>query len=110
MFVLGADGLLATTFRVNLRRELLRKYPDTNLVNNTVVTIPFVANSQLFNDRPPAAPTRTFGDFFQGAPIVNANPNPGKPCSFGMVPISCDTPNMTSALCTSGSSTPHSGT
>jgi hypothetical protein len=25
---------------------------DTNLVTNTVVTIPFVANSQLFNDRP----------------------------------------------------------
>jgi len=73
-------------------------FPDTNLVNNTVVTIPFVANSQLFNDRPPAAPTRSFGDFFQGTPIVNANPNPGKPCPFGMVLISCDTPNMTSAL------------
>jgi hypothetical protein len=28
MFVLGAAGLLATTFRVNLRRELLERYAD----------------------------------------------------------------------------------
>lgn len=73
-------------------------FPDTNLVNNTVVTIPFVANATVFNDRPPLAPTRTFGDFFLGSPIVNGNPNPGQPCSFGMTLLSCDTPNMTSAL------------
>ena len=73
-------------------------FPDTNLVNNTVVTVPFVINSNSFNDRPPAAPTRTFGNFFLGAPIVNANPNPGQPCPFGRALISCDTPNMTSAL------------
>jgi hypothetical protein len=73
-------------------------FPDTNLVNNTVVTIPFVVNSQIFDDRAPAVPTRTLEDFFQGAPIVNANPNPGQPCPFGMTLISCDTPNMTSAL------------
>ena len=73
-------------------------FPDTNLVNNTVVTVPFVLNSQVFNDRPPLAPTRTFSNFFQGAPIASPNPNPGQPCSFGLVLNSCDTPNMTSAL------------
>jgi hypothetical protein len=56
-------------------------FPDTNLVNNTVVTVPFVLNSQVFNDRAPAAPTRTFSDFFQGAAIASPNPNPGQPCS-----------------------------
>ncbi|HKD06781.1 MAG TPA: carboxypeptidase-like regulatory domain-containing protein [Bryobacteraceae bacterium] len=73
-------------------------YPDTNLINNTVVTVPFVDNLTLFNDRPPLSPTRTFGDFFQGAPIASPNPNPGHPCPFGMVLISCDTPSITSAL------------
>lgn len=73
-------------------------FPDTNLLNNTVVTVPFVLNSQIFNDRPSLAPTRTFGNFFQGAAIASANPNPGQPCSYGMVLVSCDTPNMTSAL------------
>ena len=73
-------------------------FPDTNLVNNTVVTVPFVVNSQVFNDRPPLAPTRTFSNFFQGAAIASPNPNPGQPCSFGLVLNSCDTPTMTSAL------------
>jgi hypothetical protein len=73
-------------------------FPDTNLINNTVVTVPFVLNSQVFNDRPPAAPTRTFSNFFQGAAIASPNPNPGQPCSFGLVLNSCDTPTMTSAL------------
>jgi hypothetical protein len=73
-------------------------FPDTNLINNTVVTVPFVDNITLFNDRPPAVPTRTFADFFQGTPIAAANPNPGKPCPLGFVAISCDTPGITSAL------------
>ena len=73
-------------------------FPDTNLINNTVVTVPFVDNITLFNDRPPLAPSRTFADFFQGTPIAAANPNPGKPCSFGLVLNSCDTPGITSAL------------
>lgn len=73
-------------------------FPDTNLVNNTVVTVPFVINSQVFNDRPPAVPTRTMANFFLGASIAAANPNPGKPCSFGLALLSCDTPSMTSAL------------
>lgn len=73
-------------------------FPDTNLINNTVVTVPFVDNITLFNDRPPAAPSRTFGDYFQGTPIAAANPNPGMPCSFGLTLISCDTPGITSSL------------
>jgi hypothetical protein len=73
-------------------------FPDTNLFNNTVVTVPFVDNVTLFNDRPPLAPTRTIGDFFQGTPIAAANPNPGQPCPWGVVLTSCDTPSITSAL------------
>ena len=52
-------------------------FPDTNLLNNTVVTVPFVDNVTVFNDRPPALPTRTFANFFQGQPIATPNPNPG---------------------------------
>ena len=73
-------------------------FPDTNLINNTVVTVPFVDNVTVFNDRPPAVPTRTLGDFFQGQPIATANANPGLPCAFGFVAASCDTPTITSSL------------
>ncbi|MFL6450520.1 MAG: carboxypeptidase regulatory-like domain-containing protein [Bryobacteraceae bacterium] len=73
-------------------------FPDTNLLNNTVVTVPFVDNVTVFNDRPPAAPSRTFGDFFQGQPIATPNPRPGQPCPFGFVANSCDTPGMTASL------------
>ncbi|HMF75156.1 MAG TPA: carboxypeptidase-like regulatory domain-containing protein [Bryobacteraceae bacterium] len=73
-------------------------FPDTNLINNTVVTVPFVDNVTVFNDRPPAAPTRTLANFFQGQPIAAANPNPGQPCAFGVAALSCDTPTITSAL------------
>jgi hypothetical protein len=72
-------------------------FPDTNLVNNTVVTVPFVVNSQLFNDRAPAAPTRTFSNFFQGAAIASPIKPPGKPVHSGWSSRP-DTPNMTSAL------------
>jgi hypothetical protein len=70
-------------------------YPDTNLVNNTVQTVPFNQTQTQFNDRPPALPTLTFGNFFQGQPIVSGNPNPGKPCPFGFVALSCSTPGVT---------------
>ena len=73
-------------------------FPDTNLINNTVVTVPFVDNVTVFNDRPPTVPTRTFVDYFQGQPIATANPNPGQPCAFGFAAISCDTPGITSSL------------
>jgi hypothetical protein len=73
-------------------------YPDTNLENNTVQTVPLVQSQQVFNDRPPAIPTLTFGNFFQGQPIVSGNPNPGQVCSFGFVANSCSTPSITGGL------------
>jgi hypothetical protein len=71
-------------------------YPDSNTINNTVATVPFVASQTVSNDRPPAAPTRTWADFFLGQPPVSANPNPGKPCAFGFVANSCSTPDVDS--------------
>ena len=73
-------------------------YPDTNLLNHTVVTVPFSDNQTVFNDRPPAVPTRTFANFYLGQPIASPNPNPGQPCPWGVVMISCDTPSVGSAL------------
>ncbi|MDQ6663372.1 MAG: carboxypeptidase-like regulatory domain-containing protein [Acidobacteriota bacterium] len=73
-------------------------YPDTNLLNHTVVTVPLSDNQTVFNNRAPAAPTRTFGNFYRGAPIASPNPNPGQPCPWGVVMISCDTPSVGSAL------------
>jgi hypothetical protein len=70
-------------------------YPDTNLVNNTVQTVPFNQTETVFNDRPPAVPSLTFANFFEGQPIVTANPNPGKPCPFGFVALSCSSPGTT---------------
>lgn len=69
-------------------------FPDTNLINNTVVTVPFVYNQTIYNTRPPAAPALTFGNFFQGPLQAGLNPNPGQPCSFGLTLTSCDTPSV----------------
>jgi Carboxypeptidase regulatory-like domain len=71
---------------------------DSNLMNHTVVTAPFASNQTLFNDRPPAIPTRTWANFYVNAPIASPNPHPGQPCPFGFVALSCDTPNLGSAL------------
>jgi hypothetical protein len=71
-------------------------FPDSNTINNTVATVPFIAIQTVFNDRPPAKPTRTWADFFLGQPPVSANPNPGKPCPFGLTLISCSTPDVDS--------------
>jgi len=73
-------------------------FPDTNLINNTVGTVPFVDNVTLFNERPPAIPARTLGNYFQGQPIASPNPNPGQPCAFGFAALSCDTPSITATL------------
>jgi hypothetical protein len=70
-------------------------YPDTNLVNNTVQSVPFNQTQTVFNDRPPTIPSLTFGNFFLGQPIVSANPNPGQPCSFGFVALSCSATGVT---------------
>ncbi len=69
-------------------------FPDSNTINNTVATVPFIAATTVFNDSPPTIPSRTFGNFFEGQPNVAANPNPGQPCPFGFVAISCATPNV----------------
>ena len=90
------DGAPRTVVRAGY--GIFYTFPDTNLINNTVVTVPFVDNVTLFNDRPPTTPTRTIGNFFLGTPIAAANPNPGQPCPWGVVLTSCDTPSVTSAL------------
>ena len=72
-------------------------FPDSNTINNTVATVPFIAIQTVFNDRAPAAPGRTWGDFFLGQPAVSANPNPGQPCPFGAALLSCATPDIQGA-------------
>lgn len=71
-------------------------FPDSNTINNTVATVPFIATQTVFNDRPSAAPTRTWADFFLSQPLVSANPNPGQPCSFGLTLLSCSQPDVDS--------------
>jgi hypothetical protein len=71
-------------------------FPDSNTIDNTVATVPFIATQTVFNDRSPAVPTRTWSDFFLGQPAVSANPNPGSPCPFGMVLLSCSQPDVDS--------------
>ncbi len=73
-------------------------FPDTNLMNNTVVTVPFVDNVTVFNDRPPAVPTRTFANFFQGQPIATPNPNPGQPCHSVSLQALAILPGITASL------------
>ena len=71
-------------------------FPDGGNINNFVATVPFVAATTIFNDRPPLKPTRTWADFFLGQPNVAANPSPGQACSFGYAALSCATPNVDS--------------
>lgn len=71
-------------------------FPDSNTINNTVATVPFIAGATVFNNAPPSVPTRTWANFFLGEPNVSANSNPGQPCSFGFVANSCVTPNVDS--------------
>ncbi len=71
-------------------------FPDGGNINNFVATVPFVAATTIFNDRPPLNPTRTWGDFFLGQPNVSPNPNPGQTCAFGYTALSCATPNVDS--------------
>ena len=71
-------------------------FPDTNLTNNTKNVVPLQEPQSVFNARP--VPTLTFGNFFVGQSFGAANPNPGQPCPFGMVLLSCQTPSVTSEL------------
>src|SRR6185437_1560178 len=45
-------------------------FPDSNTINNTVATVPFVASTTVFNDRLPLTtpPSRTWADFFLRQP------------------------------------------
>jgi len=70
-------------------------FPDSNTINNTVATVPFIATSTVFNDRPSARPTRTWADFFLGQPNVSPNTT-GQVCAFGFVAKSCATPDVDS--------------
>jgi hypothetical protein len=83
-----------TKFVVRSAFGIFYTFPDSNTINNTVATIPFIAASTVFNDSPPVSPSRTWGDFFLGQPNVAPNPNPGKPCSFGLALNSCSTPTV----------------
>jgi len=69
-------------------------FPDDNAINNTQNTVPFIASQSLNNTTP--KPTYTLADFYQGQPVVAANPKPGTSCAFGFVANSCSTPSITS--------------
>jgi hypothetical protein len=69
-------------------------FPDDNTINNTQNTVPFIA-SQTLNDTT-SVPTHTLANYYQGQPIVAANPAPGVACSFGFAANSCSTPSITS--------------
>jgi Carboxypeptidase regulatory-like domain len=66
-------------------------FPDTNYINSTQNSVPFVAAQTTNNSKP--APTLTFGNFYQGTPIVAPNTS-GATCSFGFIADSCSTPNL----------------
>ncbi len=70
-------------------------YPDNDLINNTVSVPPLAAADTEFNDRPPLAPTRSWGNFYLGVPLAGTpNPNPGQPCPLGFTALDCSTPAL----------------
>ncbi len=66
-------------------------FPDTNAINNSENVVPFNGTQTVNNTTP--TPTLTFGNFFQGQPIVAPNSS-GAVCSFGFAAKSCSTPNV----------------
>jgi hypothetical protein len=78
-----------TVFRIGY--GMFSLFPDTNYINSTQNSVPFVAAQTTNNSKP--APTLTFGNFYQGTAIVAANTS-GATCSFGFVANSCSTPNL----------------
>src|SRR5262245_38462031 len=86
----------STNWVVRTAYGIFYVFPDSNTINNTVATVPFVATQTVFNDRPPATPTRTWADYFLGQPAVGPNPDLGQPCPFGMTLISCSQPDIDS--------------
>jgi hypothetical protein len=84
-----------TKFVIRSGFGIFYAFPDSNTINNTVATVPFIASSTVTNDRPPLAPTRAWGDYFLGQPNVTANTS-GAVCPFGYVALSCATPDVDS--------------
>lgn len=72
-------------------------YPDNSAPDNTVSVPPNTVTDTEFNNTPPAVPTRTWANFYLGAPLAGVpNPNPGQPCPLGFTAISCSTPSLQS--------------
>ncbi len=69
-------------------------FADTNMTPQWFKAPPWTEDQTVFNTRP--VPTRFWGDFFRGASLGAPNPNPGQPCPFGFVALSCDTPDIQS--------------
>jgi hypothetical protein len=84
-----------TNFVIRSGFGIFYAFPDSNTINNTVATVPFIASSTVTNDRPPLAPRRTWANYFLGQPNVTAN-TAGAVCSFGYVALSCATPDVDS--------------
>jgi hypothetical protein len=84
-----------TNFVIRSGFGIFYAFPDSNTINNTVATVPFIASSTVTNDRPPLAPKRTWANYFLGQPNVTANTT-GAVCSFGYVALSCATPDVDS--------------
>jgi Carboxypeptidase regulatory-like domain len=74
-------------------------YPDNGSPNNTQNVPPDTITDTEFNNSPTAAPTRSWANFFLGAPLAGVpNPNPGQPCPLGFVALSCSTPSLTTGV------------
>jgi outer membrane receptor protein involved in Fe transport len=71
-------------------------YLDTNITLQWAKVPPFETTQTINNSA--GTPTFSWADPFQGQPLVAANPNPGKPCSFGLVLNSCSQPNVFAGL------------
>ncbi len=73
-------------------------YANNNGPNNSVGVPPNTVMDSEFNSRPPAAPTRSWGDFYLGQPLAGLpNPNPGQPC-VGFTALSCSTPSLSTTV------------
>ncbi|HEY3835209.1 MAG TPA: TonB-dependent receptor [Bryobacteraceae bacterium] len=69
---------------------------DTNITLQWAKVPPFETTQTINNTTP--APTFNWQNPFQGQPLVGANPNPGQPCSFGLILNSCSQPNVYAGL------------
>lgn len=74
-------------------------YADSNAPGQGHEVPPEALQDTENNDSKPSVPTRTFGNYFLGLPLVGVpNPNPGQPCSLGFTAISCSTPAITPSV------------